>query len=270
MKKIFFLLLIIATFNAIAQKKVTYIKIERTPCFGRCPVYSIEIMSNGKIKYEGKRNVEKLGILNYKVSPQKVKNIFAYIEKNKISSLKNKYEQIASDLPRLNMTFLIAKKAKTILNAEAGPDYLQEIAFRVDAVWDELITGNNPPPVLIEPIPSMIQDVQDVIQEPQIFTYVEQMPQFAGGDAQLMEYIRNNIKYPEMSKEQGIQGKVIVNFIVHEDGNITSVKVVKSLSKECDAEAIRIFSNMPKWKPGMQNGRAVKTQMNVPINFKLD
>ena len=271
MKKIFFLLFIFASFNTIAQKLVTYIKIERTPCYGRCPVYSLEIMSNGKIKYEGKRNVDKMGVYNYKVSPQKVKSLFAFIEKNKISSLKNKYEQVVTDLPRLHMAFIIAKKTKKIQNAEAGPKYLEEIANRVDAVWNELNIDRSPIPYeeypAVEPV--VIQE-QNVIPEPQIYSYVEQMPQFPGGDAQLMQYIRNNIKYPEIAKEEGIQGKVIINFIVDESGNIINVNVVKSLSKECDAEAMRVISHMPQWNPGMQNGKKIKTKMNIPISFKLN
>lgn len=270
MKKIFFLLFIFASFNTIAQKLVTYIKIERTPCYGRCPVYSLEIMSNGKIKYEGKRNVAKMGIYNYKVSPQKVKSLFAFIEKNKISSLKNVYEQIATDLPRLNMTFLIAKKSKSIRNAEAGPAYLEDIAYRVDAIWNELNIDSSPIPYEeYPPVEPVVIQEQNVIPEPQIYSYVEQMPAFPGGDSQLMEFIMRNIKYPEIAKEQGVQGKVIVNFIVDEEGKIININVVKSLSKECDAEAMRVVRLMPQWKPGMQNGKKIKTKMNLPISFKL-
>lgn len=267
MKKIFLLLFVLASFNMMAQKKATYIKMERTACYGRCPVYTIEIFSNGKIKYTGTRNVANIGTFNYKVSAQKVKGIFSYIENNKITSLKNVYEEIASDLPRLNMKFLISKKIKNIQNAEAGPKYLEVIASKVDAVWNDLMEEKNPQMTSDEPPPAI---VEEVIPEPQIFSYVEQMPEYPGGQNAMIEYIVNNLKYPEAAKEQGIQGKVIVNFIVHEDGNITSVNVLKSLSKECDAEAIRVISNMPKWKPGMQNGKAVKTRFNLPLSFKLN
>jgi TonB family protein len=275
MKKMFLMLLILASYNMIAQKKATYIKMERTACFGRCPVYSVELFSNGKIKYTGTRNVANIGTFNYKVSAQKVKSIFAYIEKNKISSLKNKYEEIASDLPRLHMKFLISKKAKAIQNAEAGPFYLQEIASRVDVVLNELLLEKFPAVeketvIMYGEEGSVVLIEEEKVVEPEVFTVVEQMPEFPGGQMAMIKYLNEKIVYPESAKDQGIQGKVIVNFIVHEDGNITSVKAIKSLNKECDAEAIRVISNMPKWKAGMQNGKPVKTQMNLPINFKLN
>jgi TonB family protein len=271
MKKLFFLCLILVSFNTIAQKLVTYIKIERTPCYGRCPVYSLEIMSNGKIKYEGKRNVDKMGVYNYKVSPQKVKSLFAFIEKNKISSLKNKYEQVATDLPRLHMAFIIAKKTKKIQNAEAGPKYLEEIANRVDAVWNELNIDRSPIPYeeypAVEPV--VIQE-QNVIPEPQIYSYVEQMPEYPGGEDMLEKYFKENLNYPAKEKEMGVEGRVICRFIVNEDGSLSDIKIVRSISEGCDEEAIRLIKYMPYWKPGKQNGKAVKVSYNLPIIFNLD
>ena len=110
--------------------------------------------------------------------------------------------------------------------------------------------------------------VEEVVEE-QIFTIVEQMPSFPGGDAALMKYLGNSIKYPAIAKDAGIQGTVFVTFVVDEKGDVKDVKVLRSIGGGCDEEAIRVVKNMPKWSPGKQRGKAVKVQYNLPIKFTL-
>jgi len=114
-----------------------------------------------------------------------------------------------------------------------------------------------------------IEDVKETVVEEKIFTIVEQMPQFPGGDAALMKYLGNNIKYPPIAKDAGIQGTVYVTFVVSEDGKVKDVKVLRSIGGGCDEEAIRVVKNMPTWSPGKQRGKAVKVQYNLPIRFTL-
>ena len=97
----------------------------------------------------------------------------------------------------------------------------------------------------------------------------EVMPEFPGGIQALIQYLSNNIKYPVKCQENGIQGRVIVSFIVERDGSISNMKVIKSIHPELDKEAIRVVSTMPKWKPGTQRGKAVRVSYNLPINFTL-
>lgn len=102
---------------------------------------------------------------------------------------------------------------------------------------------------------------------PQIFTYVQQMPEFPGN---IQAYLSKNIRYPEAAREANISGRVVVNFTVNEDGAITDIKVLRGIGGGCDEEAKRVVAGMPKWKPGKQNGRAVKVSYNLPISFQLE
>lgn len=103
----------------------------------------------------------------------------------------------------------------------------------------------------------------------QIFLVVEEQPQFPGGDEALLRYFRDNVKYPVMAQEMGIQGRVICQFTVRKDGSVGDVVVVRSADKSLDAEAIRLVSKMPRWKPGKQRGKPVHCKFTVPVTFKL-
>jgi len=114
-----------------------------------------------------------------------------------------------------------------------------------------------------------IEEVEEEVEEEQIFTIVEEMPSFPGGEAALMKYLGQNIKYPAIAKDAGIQGTVYVTFVVNESGDVKDVRVLRSIGGGCDEEAIRVVENMPKWKPGKQRGKSVKVQYNLPIRFTL-
>lgn len=106
-------------------------------------------------------------------------------------------------------------------------------------------------------------------QEDEIFMIVEAMPSFPGGQEALAEYVQENLKYPESARENGIQGRVFVNFVVEKDGSISNVKISRGLGGECDKEAMRVVQSMPKWIPGTQRGKAVRVSYIIPIVFKL-
>ena len=101
------------------------------------------------------------------------------------------------------------------------------------------------------------------------FDVVEQMPQFPGGHSKLLEYITRNLKYPAEAEMNCTQGRVIATFVVEEDGSISNAKIVRSIDPLLDAEALRIINTMPKWQPGMQNGKAVRVKYTIPISFNL-
>ena len=103
----------------------------------------------------------------------------------------------------------------------------------------------------------------------EIFKSVEQPPTFPGGDAALMKYLSSHLQYPTMAQENNIQGKVIVQFVVEKDGHVGDVKVVRSVDKDLDREAIRVCKSLPKFTPGRQNGQAVRVWYTLPVNFKL-
>jgi periplasmic protein TonB len=101
------------------------------------------------------------------------------------------------------------------------------------------------------------------------FVVVEKMPSFPGGEAALFKYLGDNIKYPVIAQESGIQGRVICQFVVNRDGSIVDIEVVRSVDKSLDAEAIRVISRMPRWTPGMQRGKTVRVKYTLPVNFRL-
>jgi periplasmic protein TonB len=110
---------------------------------------------------------------------------------------------------------------------------------------------------------------EEVVEEEQIFTIVEEMPSFPGGEAELFKYLGKNIKYPQMATDAGISGVVYVTFVVDKDGKIRDVKVLRGIGGGCDEEAVRVVKSMPAWKPGKQRGKAVTVQYNLPIRFTL-
>lgn len=111
---------------------------------------------------------------------------------------------------------------------------------------------------------------EEVIEEePEVFLVVEEQPEFPGGYAALMNYLKQNMKYPQIAKENGITGRVWLNFVVDDKGNIIKIKVVKGVDPSLDAEAVRVVQGMPKWKPGKQRGKSVYVSFNLPVNFVL-
>jgi protein TonB len=111
--------------------------------------------------------------------------------------------------------------------------------------------------------------VEEEVVEAEVFTIVEEMPSYPGGDLKMYEYLGKNIKYPQIARESGIQGRVFVNFVVEPDGSVSNVKVLRGIGGGCDEEAIRVVKSMPHWKPGKQRGKAVRVSYTLPVVFKL-
>ncbi|MBU0488596.1 MAG: energy transducer TonB [Bacteroidetes bacterium] len=124
--------------------------------------------------------------------------------------------------------------------------------------------------VVEEYVPVVVEEVEEKVEELEIFTIVEDMPAFPGGDEARLKYLSENIKYPQMAKESGISGTVYVTFVVNQDGKIVDVKVLRGIGGGCDEEAIRVIKGMPKWSAGKQRGKAVRVQFNMPIRFTLN
>ena len=103
----------------------------------------------------------------------------------------------------------------------------------------------------------------------EVFRSVEQMPQFPGGEAALMKYLQSHINYPPMAAENNVQGRVVVQFVVDKTGKVGEVKVVRSVDKDLDKEAVRVCKSLPKFTPGRQNGQAVSVGYTLPVTFKL-
>lgn len=104
----------------------------------------------------------------------------------------------------------------------------------------------------------------------QIYTVVEEMPTYPGGDDARIKFLSSNIIYPQLAKEKGIQGTVFVTFVIDEKGFVSDVKVLRGIGGGCDQEAVRVVKMMPRWVPGRMNGKTVRVQFNMPIKFLLD
>ena len=118
-----------------------------------------------------------------------------------------------------------------------------------------------------------IADLKEVVTqvvEEKIWDVIEQMPQFPGGESELLGYIGKNLKYPVIAQENGIQGRVIVRFVVSKTGDVDKVEVVRSLDPACDREAMRVVRSLPRWIPGKQNGVNVNVYYTLPITFRLE
>ncbi|MBK9994167.1 MAG: energy transducer TonB [Saprospiraceae bacterium] len=119
-------------------------------------------------------------------------------------------------------------------------------------------------------------EFSSVVDEPPVVkptvnqTYAEVMPEFEGGYEALLKYLQKNIKYPSIAKENQIEGKVVLNFVVNTEGELSHVSVIRGIGGGCDEEAIRVVSAMPKWKPGRHNGKTVPVRFTLPISFRLD
>ena len=120
----------------------------------------------------------------------------------------------------------------------------------------------------IEITPVVVEEEEEE-EEQQIFTVVENDPEFPGGMEALYKYLRQNIKYPQLARDNNITGRVYVTFVVERDGSIANPRVLKDIGGGCGQEAIRVVKSMPKWTPGKQRGKAVRVQFNLPVSFNL-
>ena len=120
--------------------------------------------------------------------------------------------------------------------------------------------------VIAAPVEAPVEEEEEEV----VFVVVESMPEFPGGQQALFKYLSENVKYPVIAQENGIQGRVICQFVVNRDGSIVDVEVVRSAGDaSLDKEAVRVIKSMPKWKPGKQRGKAVRVKYTLPVNFKL-
>ncbi len=151
----------------------------------------------------------------------------------------------------------------------------QSIEEKTEIVAPEPVKEKAPPPPPPPPPPKQ--------EEEEIFKVVEDQPTFPGcenisdkaekkrcADEKMLQFIYGNIKYPAIARENGVEGMVVVKFVVEKDGSITAAEVVRDIGAGCGAEALRVVNMMPKWEPGKQRGRAVRVQFNLPVKFKLE
>jgi len=162
-----------------------------------------------------------------------------------------------------------APKVAEILNIVDDNKEIAEEEVQSTEASTEAISGPSGPvstgPVVVQG-PVAVEEESD---EGQIFQVVEQMPEFPGGMNALMNYLQKNIKYPSVAQDNGIQGRVMVTFVVNKDGSIVDPEVIKAVDPSLDKEALRVIKAMPKWNPGKQRGKPVRVKYTVPVTFRL-
>lgn len=146
----------------------------------------------------------------------------------------------------------------TVLTVVDDNTEVQDVKINVDVDQKTVIEVYVPP----------VREEEEIVEQ-EIFTIVESMPEFPGGQQAMLEFIARNIKYPPLARESGIQGRVFVNFVVEPDGSVSNVKVIRGIGGGCDEEAVRVIQSMPKWTPGRQRGKAVRVSFNLPVRFTL-
>ncbi len=149
------------------------------------------------------------------------------------------------------------------------PEVIEEITVVDNKVEVEKVefTSEDDDKTVQEVVAAPIEIEEEEVEE--IFMIVEQQPEFPGGTRALMKYFSNNVRYPVIAMENGIQGRVICQFTIWKDGSVSDIVVVRKVDPSLDKEAIRLIENMPKWKPGKQRGKAVACKFTVPVNFML-
>lgn len=118
----------------------------------------------------------------------------------------------------------------------------------------------------------VITDVgtEEVVEEEEIFVFVEEYPSYPGGEEALYKYLGQNIQYPDVARDNNITGTVVIRFVVEKDGSITKAAIAREIGGGCGKEALRVVNSMPKWKPGKQSGKPVRTEFTLPVQFQLD
>ena len=211
----------------------------------------MEAMQLAELQKQAKKEEKKKEPAKPKIEPKKEIPVARETQKFTAPVIK-KDELVKEENQVKQMDKLDEKVAVGTENKEGTKDRLAE------AVRSDIAVAAPPPPPA--PKPEVSNKVFDVVEE---------MPHFPGGAAALQAFLSSNTKYPVVAQENGVQGRVIVSFVVERDGSITDVRVVRSVDPSLDREASRVVRSMPRWSPGKQNGSAVRVKYTVPVVFRL-
>jgi protein TonB len=211
----------------------------------------MEAMQLAELQKQAKKEEKKKEPVKPKIEPKKEIPVARETQKFTAPVIK-KDELVKEENQVKQMDKLDEKVAVGTENKEGTKDRLAE------AVRSDIAVAAPPPPPA--PKPEVSNKVFDVVEE---------MPHFPGGAAALKAFLSSNTKYPVVAQENGVQGRVIVSFVVERDGSITDVRVVRSVDPSLDREASRVVRSMPRWSPGKQNGSAVRVKYTVPVVFRL-
>ena len=206
----------------------------------------LDQMELSKLQEQAQKEKKDEPIVKAKIEPKKV--VEQVRETQKFTAPEIKKDELVSEENQLKDQSALDEKVAVGVKDQEGTQDRTDVAIRNDIAVNTNETEVKPEP------PQKVFDV------------VEQQPAFPGD---LNGYLSSNIKYPVVAQENGVQGRVVVQFVVERDGSITDVRVVRSVDPSLDKEAVRLVKSMPKWIPGKQNGQAVRVRFTLPVNFRL-
>ena len=189
-------------------------------------------------------------------------------------------DKMLDDFPdELNMTPVVEQKdmisatGNTGTPSKAITQKVQEVpktvaTQEISPVTSKLVIGNGEGVTRQADVTEALPQVP-ITKDSVVLKTVEQLPEFPGGIVQFMKWLTRNLRYPPIAQSQRIQGKVVVSFIINKDGSIASPTIVQSVDPVLDREALRVVKMMPRWKPGLQNGKPCRTMFAIPVNFQL-
>ena len=214
--------------------------------------------------------------------PQRKENVRKPRHKQKTINQNSQQEQPPQEVEGYNVTFRCNVPSANLTidgnltgAVNAGSRYLRTgqhtIKLQADGyeLLEQAITISSTSTIFHFTMNETKQLATTPIEDMTIYEKVDQMPQFPGGDAALMQFLSYHIKYPVIAEKEGIQGRVVCTFVIERDGSIVDIKVINSVAPSLDKEAVRVIKSMPKWFPGKKNGTPVRVKYTFPVTFRL-
>ena len=227
----------------------------------------MEVKKSPKADLEGKKSTGLL--IGYVLALAVMFIAFEWSERDKVINIDTGLSEVLFEEEMIPITEQEEQKAPPPPPEAPKAEEIIEIAENDADVEETTIQASDETDKAVEVKYVPVEVEEEEVEEQQIFQVVEEMPEFPGGMGECMKWLGKNMKYPTISQENGVQGRVIVQFVVYRDGSIVDATVARGVDPYLDKEALRVVGLMPKWKPGKQRGKAVRVKYTLPVMFRL-
>ena len=227
----------------------------------------MEVKKSPKADLEGKKSTGLL--IGYVLALAVMFIAFEWSERDKVINIDSGLSEVLFEEEMIPITEQEEQKAPPPPPEAPKAEEIIEIAENDADVEETTIQASDETDKAVEVKYVPVEVEEEEVEEQQIFQVVEEMPEFPGGMGECMKWLGKNMKYPTISQENGVQGRVIVQFVVNRDGSIVDATVARGVDPYLDKEALRVVGLMPKWKPGKQRGKAVRVKYTLPVMFRL-
>ena len=227
----------------------------------------MEVKKSPKADLEGKKSTSLL--IGYILALAVMFIAFEWSERDKVINTDTGLTEVVFEEEMIPITEQEEQKAPPPPPETPKAEEIIEIAENDADVDETTIQASDETDKAVEVKYVPVEVEEEEVEEQQIFQVVEEMPEFPGGMGECMKWLGKNMKYPTISQENGVQGRVIVQFVVNRDGSIVDAVVARGVDPYLDKEALRVVGLMPKWKPGKQRGKAVRVKYTLPVMFRL-